>query len=101
MPCCADVRIEMQKPPCPPGCDMPCCAGKAHGVPEGVAGALVTDVVSSGPATDSGIRKGFVIVGYEGSPVRSADDLIELIRRSRPGRPRSPEGPPVLPGPPL
>lgn len=58
---------------------------EAFDLPEDLDGALVTDVVRSGPARTAGIRKGFVVVKYDGNPVRSADDLIELVGASESG----------------
>jgi C-terminal processing protease CtpA/Prc len=57
----------------------------AFGLPEGLEGALIADVVRSGPARKAGIREGFVVVRYDDNPVRSADDLVELVRTSEPG----------------
>ena len=47
---------------------------KAMGVKES-AGALVADVVKSGPAEKAGIRRGDVILAYQGKEITSSRDL--------------------------
>lgn len=58
---------------------------KAFDLPDDLEGALVTDVVRSGPARESGIREGFVVVGFNGEPVRSAEELVDMVEDSKPG----------------
>jgi hypothetical protein len=58
---------------------------EAFDLPEDLHGALVTDVVRSGPARKAGVRKGFVVVEYDGNPVESADELIKMVKMSEPG----------------
>jgi hypothetical protein len=58
---------------------------EAFDLPADLKGALVTDVVRSGPARKSGVREGFVIVGFNGKPVTSADDLVKMVKASKPG----------------
>jgi serine protease Do len=47
---------------------------KALGLPE-AHGALVSDVVKDGPAEKAGIKRGDVIVSYQGKPVASSREL--------------------------
>ena len=49
-------------------------------------GAQVESVASNGPAEIAGIRPGDVIVGFGENPVRSADDLLNLLDESAIGR---------------
>jgi serine protease Do len=42
-------------------------------------GALVADVVSGGPAAKAGIRRGDVIVVFEGKPVQDSHDLPAMV----------------------
>jgi membrane-associated protease RseP (regulator of RpoE activity) len=58
---------------------------EAFDLPADLKGALVTDVVRSGPARKSGVREGFVIVGFNGKPVTSADELVKMVQASKPG----------------
>jgi S1-C subfamily serine protease len=62
----------------------------------GLKGVLVLDVQPDGPAAKAGLRPtrpdpnkgarlGDVIVALDGKPVRSADDLLDLLERHRPG----------------
>ncbi len=48
--------------------------GKALGLPE-AHGALVSDVVKDGPAEKAGVKRGDVIVSYQGKPVNSSREL--------------------------
>jgi serine protease Do len=48
-------------------------------------GAFVVNVVPNGPAESAGMRRGEVIVSFDGKPVRTSDDLGRLIRQRRPG----------------
>jgi len=47
---------------------------KAMGLQE-ATGALVADVVKGGPADKAGVRRGDVIVAYQGKPITSSRDL--------------------------
>jgi serine protease Do len=49
-------------------------------------GAQVESVASNGPAEIAGIRPGDVIVGFGENPVRSTDDLLNLLDESAIGR---------------
>jgi serine protease Do len=44
-----------------------------------VRGTLVADVVSGGPAEKAGIKRGDIIVGFEGKPVRDSHELPVLV----------------------
>ncbi len=48
-------------------------------------GALVSVVEPGGPADHAGVKPGDVIVEYDGKPVRTSDDLVQLVVNSRPG----------------
>lgn len=48
-------------------------------------GALVADVVASGPADKAGIKRGDVIVAYSGKPVEESSDLPTLVASTRVG----------------
>jgi serine protease Do len=43
------------------------------------SGALVSDVASGGPAAKAGVRRGDVIVAFDGKPVRSSHDLPLIV----------------------
>ncbi len=47
--------------------------------------ALVGEVVVGGPAAAAGLRAGDVVVGVDGEPVDSPEDVLAAIRRRRPG----------------
>ncbi len=49
------------------------------------SGALVIQVAPGGGAEKAGIRAGDVIVGFDGSPVKSSDGLGALIATKQPG----------------
>ncbi len=49
-------------------------------------GALVSEVVESGPAALAGIQAGDVIVEFDGHPIRRADDLQWLVAMAPAGR---------------
>ncbi|MFQ5692349.1 MAG: Do family serine endopeptidase [Nitrospinota bacterium] len=51
----------------------------------GRGGAWVADVAASGPAALAGIRKGDVIVEFNGRPVREFRDLPKWVASERPG----------------
>ncbi|MGE2712472.1 S1C family serine protease [Mycolicibacterium litorale] len=48
-------------------------------------GALVTGVDRGSPAATAGVRPGDVITELGGNPVRSVEDLLSALRRTRPG----------------
>jgi hypothetical protein len=58
---------------------------EAFDLPSGLEGALITDVDPSGPARKWGLRKGFVVVEFDNTPIHSADDLVRAVRASEPG----------------
>ena len=49
-------------------------------------GAQVENVAPNSPADRAGLRQGDVIVGFDGNPVRSTDDLLNLLDGSAIGR---------------
>jgi serine protease Do len=51
-----------------------------------VRGTLVADVVSGGPAEKAGIKRGDVIVGFEGKPVRDSHELPALVAATPVGK---------------
>lgn len=51
-----------------------------------VRGVRVTDVRDGSPAADAGVRDDDVIVGFDGEQVRSARQLVRLVRETPPGR---------------
>jgi serine protease Do len=54
------------------------------GLPE-PHGALVESVEPKGPAARAGLEPGDVIVEYNGKPVRSSDELVQMVVHSPPG----------------
>ncbi|MEZ5264463.1 MAG: PDZ domain-containing protein [Acidimicrobiales bacterium] len=48
-------------------------------------GVLVLDAEPSQPAAEAGIRPGDVIVAFDGTDLRTVEDLLAEIARSRPG----------------
>jgi S1-C subfamily serine protease len=72
-------------------------AGEAPGAPAGEAawlgaavadadqGALLAEVVPGGPAEQAGLAPGDVVVGVDGAPVASAEDLVNAIAARSPG----------------
>ena len=54
------------------------------GLPE-ERGALVQSVEPKGPAARAGLEPGDVIVEYDGKPVRSSDELVQMVVNGRPG----------------
>lgn len=55
-------------------------------VPDGRAGALVTQVIPGSPADDAGVREGDVITKVGGTFVESMEDLAAVIRSMPPGQ---------------
>lgn len=49
------------------------------------SGALVSMIRPDSPAAKAGMPAGCVIVAYDGQKVETAEDLVELIRASKPG----------------
>ncbi len=49
-------------------------------------GAQVENVAPNSPADRAGLRQGDLIVGFDGNPVRSTDDLLNLLDGSAIGR---------------
>jgi serine protease Do len=58
--------------------------GKALGA-QGAKGALVAEVLPHGPAERAGLKAGDVIVGLDGAPVASSEDLPRMVARHQPG----------------
>ena len=48
-------------------------------------GAVILNVVDSGPADRAGVQVGDVVVTFDGQPVADSEGLGELIRSHRPG----------------
>ncbi len=46
-----------------------------------LGGAVVTQVISDGPAAHSGLQKGDVIVDFDGKPIRRPEELARLAAR--------------------
>lgn len=64
---------------------VPANAREALGVASGAPGALVAAVEPDGPAEQAGIRPGDVIVAFDGEPIDSPDELVDLVSRATPG----------------
>lgn len=50
-----------------------------------VRGALVSSVQAGGPAERAGIKRGDVIVGFNGAPVIDSNSLRNMVARTQPG----------------
>jgi S1-C subfamily serine protease len=48
-------------------------------------GALVLDVDQAGPAATSGLRTGDVIMQFAGQQIRTVEDLLSALRKTKPG----------------
>jgi hypothetical protein len=48
-------------------------------------GAVILEAMADLPAAKAGLRRGDVVVRFAGSPVRTPDDLIALVRAKPPG----------------
>jgi serine protease Do len=49
------------------------------------SGAVITTVTKSGPAEKAGIRPGDVVTEFNGKPVKTSDDLVDMVVRTKPG----------------
>jgi predicted metalloprotease with PDZ domain len=49
-------------------------------------GAFVNDVVDESPADSAGIREEDIIVKFNGEPVEDASDLMDAVRKVKPGK---------------
>lgn len=58
---------------------------KSFGLPS-PEGALIADVMKGGPAEEAGIKRGDVILKYEGGKVSNAASLRNLVASTTPGR---------------
>jgi len=56
---------------------------KKLGLPPGLRGALVTDVIPGGPAAEAGLRPGDVIQEVNRKPVRSAEEFAREVEQAR------------------
>jgi serine protease Do len=52
------------------------------GLPGGLQGALVADLVPGGPAAEAGLRSGDVILEVNRQPVRSAQDVARAVEQA-------------------
>ena len=59
-------------------------AAEAFGL-ENRDGAVVTTVESGGPADDAGLEPGDVIVDYNGQLIKSTNELVQIVLRTKPG----------------
>jgi serine protease Do len=48
-------------------------------------GTIVLDVTKGGPAEAAGIKKGDIVLAYNGKPVLKSDTLINMVTRTAPG----------------
>jgi S1-C subfamily serine protease len=48
-------------------------------------GAIVQEVATLSPAEEAGIRPSDVIVGLDGKPVRSSEDIASIVDERKPG----------------
>jgi serine protease Do len=48
-------------------------------------GAQVSSVESGGPAAKAGMQPGDIILDFNGQPVKSRDDLVRIVQRTKPG----------------
>ena len=55
-------------------------------IPEGVQGALISDVDQSSPAYDAGLRAGDVITEINHQPVRNSEDAVNLTQKPATGQ---------------
>ena len=59
--------------------------GESMGLAE-ARGALIADVVKSGPAKTAGIERGDLVVSYDGKPIADSQELPLLVGRTPVGR---------------
>ena len=59
---------------------------KQFSLPEGTTGTLVGDVLKGGPAEDSGLRRGDVIVEFDGKPIDSPTTLRNIVADTEVGK---------------
>ena len=64
--------------------DTPGIVATALGQPD-LDGALITLVLSGSAAESAGLRKGDIVVSYDGAPVRSAQELLSSVAKATPG----------------
>jgi len=57
---------------------------KSFGLDE-PTGALISEVMKGGPAQDSGLNPGDIVVEYQGKPVNSFSDLPKMVASTTPG----------------
>jgi S1-C subfamily serine protease len=55
-------------------------------VADGDGGALLAEIVPGGPAEQAGLSAGDVVVGIDGEPVASAEDLVNAVAARSPGQ---------------
>lgn len=48
-------------------------------------GVIITRTTTGGPADSAGLRRGDIIIGIRGNPIKDALDIIQTIQESRPG----------------
>ncbi|MBI5446302.1 MAG: DegQ family serine endoprotease [Deltaproteobacteria bacterium] len=58
---------------------------RSFGLPE-AKGALVSDVAKDGPAAKAGLKRGDVILEFDGSPVNKMHELPLMVARRAPGK---------------
>ena len=64
---------------------------RGFGLGEGVKGAVVQDVIASGPASKGGVKAGDVVTAVNGKPVEDRGQLTRAIASISPGRQGQPE----------
>jgi PDZ domain-containing secreted protein len=55
------------------------------GQSERISGASVAQVVAGSPAEKAGLKVGDLITAANDKPIKRADDLVQLVGRSKPG----------------
>ncbi|WP_086929976.1 S1C family serine protease [Agarilytica rhodophyticola] len=48
-------------------------------------GVVITRTMEGGPAEKAGLKRGDIIIGIRGNPVKEVTDIIQMIQESRPG----------------
>lgn len=48
-------------------------------------GMVITSMTKGGPAEAAGLKRGDIIVGIKGNPIKDARDIVQTIQESRPG----------------